>query len=841
MNKENREFWEQLSTLYDQAIAMDEQSRLHFLENECPDNTLKHELESLLNVHTRSCQYFDSLSENVISPAYEGFSDYPPDSERAGSYRINEKIGRGGMGTVYLAERDDNTYESRVAVKILRRGMDTEDILARFRIERQILARLNHPNITHLLDGGIISDGRPYFVMEYIKGKPITAWCNDNHFTIRERIGLFLQICDALQYAHQNLVIHRDLKPGNIMVTDEGQVKLLDFGIAKLLDEGHSDYRTIAGNESRLLTPEFASPEQIKNIPINTSSDIYQLGIVLYKLLSGTLPFSFKNCSLQETESTILEKEPDKPSRTVAAYEESRLKTICKNRSIAPRRLKSVLKGDLDTIILKALQKEPGRRYASVAELKEDLVRYLDGLPIKASQGKIPYKMMKFARRNIRAVSMVSGFLCLLLLLGLLHSQTVTHERNLALKEAEKAQQIKDFMVDLMHSLDPAEVGGEPVSATLLLDRGAERVLESSHQDAGVRGELLLTMAGVYLNLDLHEPSQKLYTEFFDHLENSPDFEKRNLLEMRGHKQQAHLYSEQGNYEKALIAYEKMKPALKSTFPDEKDLIAKFYSNYALNLRMMGEFKAADSLFQIALEKHNELYDEYHPDLTRVQSRYASLLTDMGDLEEAKIYQKKVLQSNRSHFGDVHTQVLRETNNLAATYTRLGEFGRADSMFTEALALAEQLYDEHHSIINIIIQNQASVKGRLGNYEEAIVMYNHVLRQRKESGTYSHPTTGFNTLGMSNILMKLGRYEEAMAKAEESLKLFGFGLPAQHWAFNAAKMFLTEANFRMGEYSPDMADTIEDYYESLKETRGENDEFTQRAFSLLVEIDSMDK
>jgi eukaryotic-like serine/threonine-protein kinase len=836
MDKKNGKFWERLSTLYDRAIALDEPARSHFLNEECPDKTMKKELESLLQLHTRSYQYFDSLTENVVTPAYEGFSDLPPESERAGSYRIIKKIGRGGMGTVYLAERDDDTYESRVAVKILRRGMDTDDILARFRIERQILARLNHPNITHLLDGGIIADGRPFFVMEYIKGKPITAWCDKNRLSVRERVQLFLQICDALQYAHQNLVIHRDLKPGNILVTDDGQVKLLDFGIAKLLDDDHSDYRTIAGNSSRMLTPEFASPEQIQNIPINTASDIYQLGLVLYKLLAGSLPFSFKECSLQETETIILEEIPRKPSRKLSDYDTHHLKEISQQRAVNSKQLRSLLKGDLDSIILKALNKEPGRRYSSVGELKEDLKRYLNGLPVNARGGNVSYTFSKFVRRNKKAVSVAAGILLLLSVIGVFHSHQVAHERNIAIKEAEKAEQIKDFMVDLMHSLDPAEVGGEPVSATLLLDRGAERVLASPHQDVEVRSELLLTMAGVYLNLDLHDQSQKLIDQFFNTLSGTPKTDNLSLLELRGRKKLGYLYSEQGQYEKALSVYKEIEPILKSDFYDQKEFIAKFYSNYALNLRMMGEYDEADSLFRISVDKHNELYEPNHPDLARVFSRYASLLTDQGRLEEAKIFQQSVLKANRKNFGEIHTQVLREMNNLAATNTRLGEFQQADSIFTESLLVAKKLYDNSHSIISIIMQNHANVKARLGQYEDAMQMHQKVLKHRKDSGTYSHPTTGFNTLGMTNVLLKLGRYEEALKKAEESLQLFGFGLPSQHWAYEAAKMFLIEANFRMGDYSPDMAETVQNSYESLKEVRGKDDEFTRRALSLLAEI-----
>ena len=389
------ERWNQIEGLFLQAVEMPTQERERFLGEVCQgDETLRQELNSLLacdvpetplvkgSFLTAASLSADAVSSTVIDMA----------GRRIGPYRLVRLLGRGGMGSVHLAVRDDAQYEKEVAIKLLKRGMDTDFMLHRFRQERQILASLEHPFIARLIDGGATDDGLPYFVMEYVDGLPITKFCAEQSLDLEERLRLIRLVCEAVQHAHQHLVIHRDLKPGNILITKERIPKLLDFGIAKLMSaERSSEMPTITRADQRMLTPDYASPEQFLGQSISTSSDIYSLGAVLYELLTSQPAHRFSFDSPATLEKTICEEEPEKPSLAVGrSVEEPRLR----------RRRRRQLSGDLDNIILTALRKEPQRRYPSVSELSEDIRRHMEGLPVTAREDRVTHRLWKFIRRN---------------------------------------------------------------------------------------------------------------------------------------------------------------------------------------------------------------------------------------------------------------------------------------------------------------------------------------------------------------------------------------------------------------------------------------------------------
>jgi serine/threonine protein kinase/Tfp pilus assembly protein PilF len=377
------------------------------------DLALRQELQSLL----RSNQEAKSL---LASTVLKGTLSHEHESlvgHRIGSYKLLRQIGHGGMGIVYLADRADEHFRQRVAIKLVRRGMDTEGILRRFKNERQILASFNHPNIARLLDGGTTEDGRPYFVMELIEGKPLYDFCDTNKLSIPDRLNLFCDICSAVHYAHQNLIVHRDLKPRNILVTGAGVPKLLDFGIAKFLNlELSSQTIEATGSAIRWMTPEYASPEQIRGQPITAASDIYSLGVLLYQLLTGHRPYRARRGSADEMAKAICEDEPEKPSTAISRVEEVPTsdgsgpvtitpESVSQTRSESPEQLRRRLRGDLDNIVFKALQKEPSRRYASAQELSQDIQRYFQGLPIAARRHTFPYRVSKFVRRRKMGVA----------------------------------------------------------------------------------------------------------------------------------------------------------------------------------------------------------------------------------------------------------------------------------------------------------------------------------------------------------------------------------------------------------------------------------------------------
>src|SRR5450631_1311041 len=392
------ENWERIQSLFLEALDLRPEQRADFLDIACADDAeTRREVESLI-AHDGDCE--DRIADALKDTAESLFESEDVTGARLGPWRVLEEVGRGGMGTVYLASRDDAEFEKRVAIKVVKGGMDTAELLNRFRRERQILAQLDHASIARLIDGGSTSQGRPFLVMEFVEGRPIDVYCREAGLDVEARCRLFLKVCEAVSYAHRNLVVHRDLKPGNILVAVDGSPKLLDFGVAKLLDTEPDSGHTINGE--RLMTPEYASPEQVRGEIVGTASDVYALGAILYELLTGVKAQSVDSHSPTEVERIVCETEVEAPSSRIAA---------------SNARLRRRLSGDLDNIVLMAMRKEPGRRYSSVDLFAEDIARHLDGRTVTGRPASVSYRFGKFARRHriwlaaasLVAISLVGG------------------------------------------------------------------------------------------------------------------------------------------------------------------------------------------------------------------------------------------------------------------------------------------------------------------------------------------------------------------------------------------------------------------------------------------------
>jgi eukaryotic-like serine/threonine-protein kinase len=472
------------------------------------DDGLRAEIESLLACQTGAENFFENSPARqlaqILSADGEDFK-----GRRFGHYRVVSEIGRGGMGVVFLAERGDGRFSQRVAVKLVRRGLDGEDILRRFRNERQILAALRHPNIAQLFDGGETDDGLPYFVMECVEGQPLDEYCDGRRLTTDERLELFRTVCAAVQHAHQHLIVHRDIKPSNILVTSSGEPKLLDFGIAKVLNPALSEQapeRT--RTEARALTPDYASPEQVRGERATTASDVYSLGVVLYELLTGHRPYRASDSAPDELARLICEHEPTKPSAAVSAVETFARggndtaarkvitpESVSRARDTHPERLRRRLAGDLDNIVLMALRKEPGRRYSSVEQLSEDIRRHLEGRPVIARRDTFTYRAGKFVRRHKIGLAAAS-----LILLTLLAGAVMT------LREKHKAErrfnQVRELAGSFMFEFNGAVEnlpGSTPVR--VLLVKRALQYLDSLSQEAGGDPSLQLELAEAYLKV----------------------------------------------------------------------------------------------------------------------------------------------------------------------------------------------------------------------------------------------------------------------------------------------------------------------------------------------------
>src|SRR5207248_2694405 len=425
------ERWKQIEALFEQSLELPETERGKFLEKRCNgDEELRREVESLLQSHARAGTFIDKRSLFLSDEEGEATGAAAAVGELIGPYRVLREIGRGGMGAVYVAERADQQYEKRVAIKLIKRGMDTDSVLRHFRNERQILAGFDHPNIARLFDGGTTKDGLPYFVMEYVEGLPINEYCAAHKISLVERLKLFREACAAVSYAHRHAVIHRDIKMSNILVTSEGTPKLLDFGIAKILRPGRGAEALMTMTGVRPMTPEYASPEQIRGEPVTTASDVYSLGIVLYELLTGRSPYHFTSRSPLEVAREITDTEPPRPSTAVVRGEEAKRNATGIGNSKA-------LKGDLDNVVLMALRKEPERRYRSVEQFSEDIHRHLGNRPVLARRDTVRYRAAKFMQRNKLAVT-ATLLILVSLVAGLIATTWQAHRATVEKARAEK-------------------------------------------------------------------------------------------------------------------------------------------------------------------------------------------------------------------------------------------------------------------------------------------------------------------------------------------------------------------------------------------------------------------
>ncbi|MCB9864296.1 MAG: serine/threonine protein kinase, partial [Phycisphaerales bacterium] len=600
--------------------------RAEILKQECAgDAALHEEVESLLR-HADAPDEFlsgSALGDQLTLATIADQSDALV-GQLVGPYRIVQRIAAGGMGAVYLARRDDGEFERRVAIKVVKRGMDSEEILRRFSQERRTLAALNHPHIAQLIDGGVLPDGRPYLIMEHVDGVPIDVHCRLARLSVTARLQLFCSVCDAVRFAHQNLVVHRDLKPSNILVDDSGIPKLLDFGIAKVLVGTGSAEITVAGE--RRYTPEYASPEQVCGVSLSTLTDIYSLGVVLYELLTGRRPYQFATRQVAEIERVVLNQEPAPPSTVVRLASktngEARDDQEPHTSSVEAVRLQKRLKGDLDTIVLKAMHKEPDRRYASVEQLVADITRHLDGLPVLARPDTLGYRASKFVRRNVVVLSMTAAAIAFLVGgfgAAIWQARVATSERDSAYVARDQAEATSDFFEEMLASADPANRGAE-AKVRDVIDEAALR-LRSEFVDAPlVRASIRSTIGRTYLALGLLD---------------SAESNIRAALETRS-----------------------------GLLPEGHHDLAESDFDLARLLYAQGRFDEAESLLKKCLETHQRLRGDANADTARVWNDLGAVQRAAGNIDSAEASLETALQIRQSVLGRRSLAAAETLNNL---------------------------------------------------------------------------------------------------------------------------------------------------------------------------------
>ncbi|HEY0684040.1 MAG TPA: serine/threonine-protein kinase [Steroidobacter sp.] len=630
-----------------------------------------------------------------------------PAGQLIGPYRLVRSLGQGGMGEVFLAERADDQFRQQVAIKLVRHGLLSKHVQGRLRQERQILATLDHPNIARLYDGGTTEDGTPYIVMEYIDGEPIDIYCDRRGLTIEQRLRLFITVCSAVHRAHQGLVVHRDLKPSNILVTSDGVPKLLDFGIAKMLDDRELMHTLAMTQEDvRVMTPDHASPEQVRGDLISTASDIYVLGVLLYELLCGYKPFVLRGKRLAELERAICEDQPLAPSTVIATAESQKdggISQVAAQRSISVARLRRQLSGDLDNIVTMAMRKEPERRYSSAEQMAGDVDRYLQGLPVLARPDSWSYRAEKFVRRHSIGVALSAALVATLIgftTTVYLQSLRIEKERDLAQTqrtvaeaERERAEAVSAFLIDSFKVVDPFAQGSS-VTARQILDNGAKRIGGELGNQPAIKAAVLDTIGSAYLGLALPEEAQPLIEQGLAI--------RRSLFGEYSEAVASSLYSLNRVYEKKGDLAQAEALARQSLVINQQQTGADSVQT-AVSLCRLGvihglkdELAAAEKLFQSCLDIRRARLGQHHESLTAPLDNLAHIASHRGDNALAEKYLNQALEIDRRTRSEEHPQYFRHLLRLAIVTHDRGAADKAAPLFRRAVELSERVLGPEH-------------------------------------------------------------------------------------------------------------------------------------------------
>jgi serine/threonine protein kinase/Tfp pilus assembly protein PilF len=748
--------WHRIQTLFHEAADLAERERHRFLEDACPDDdTLMADVLAMLDEDSRSASLLDRdvahLAHRIIgNGAAPEFA-----STDFGPYRIGSLLGEGGMGVVYLAERAD--LGSLAAIKILRDAWLSPARRERFLSEQRTLAQLNHPSIARLYDADTLADGTPWFALEYVDGQPLTAYCSRRQSSIRERLQLFRGVCEAVQYAHQHAIIHRDLKPSNILVKSDGAVRLLDFGIAKQLDRMEQQAETtITG--LWMMTPAYAAPEQVRGGQVGVYTDVYSLGVILYELLAGRLPFDLSNLTPAEAATMIAAGQPDKPS---AVAKEAASKTAW---------------ADLDVLCLTAMHTDPQRRYRSAEALIRDVDHYLKGEPLEARPDSARYRLGKFVRRHRRALTV--ALLVCTVIAGLVAFFTVrlavAHKRTLA--AAARVQRIQRFMLNLFG--DQAAGPADSLRVVTLLDRGVEeaRILD---REPAVQAELYQTLGGIYEQLGKLDRADALLTSALarrraiyggEHAEVA-----ESLLALGG------LRVQQSRLDEAERLIRKGFEMSRRLLPANDPIVARATSALGKVLEHRGKYPEAMTLLEQAIRLQS-VQDAAAPDLADSLSELANTQFYLGHYAISDSLNRRLLAMHRLTYGARHPLVADDLINLSAIQYNLGDYPAAEAFARQALDINQSWYGKDHPEVASSLTFLGQALGREGRYDEAADVLQQALtiQERIYGPMHSRVALTLNELG--NVELKRGKSDEAEARFRRALDIYRAVNGDQHYS-----------------------------------------------------------
>lgn len=807
------ERWQQIKEVFQTACERHAAARAAYLDEACAgDPALRAEVESLLSALRQAADFLEKPAPEKFAPRV--LNDLQQDlvGKHIGPYQLVRQIGQGGVGLVYFARRRDGQYEKAVAIKLIKRGMDTDDILRRFRHERQTLATLDHLNIARLLDGGVTEEGLPYFVMEYIEGAPIDVYCDTHKLNTIARLELFRTVCAAVHYAHQNLIVHRDLKPSNILVNAEGAVKLLDFGIAKLLHPPSAQSLEMTVTGRRLMTPEYASPEQIRGELITTASDVYSLGVLLYKLLTGHRPYRFEaTAAVPEIARVICETPPPKPSTVIGQIEEARgpegaaptritPESVSKTRDGHIDKLHRRLVGDLDNIVLMALRKEPQRRYTSVEQFAEDIRRHLEGRPVIAHKDTLAYRGAKFIKRHKTGV--IAAVLLLLTLWGgmigvIWQARIAVSEGDKAKLEAAKAQQINRFVQEMLAAVDPYK-SGKDVTIADVLGEAAKRVDKELSGQPEIAAEVRTTLGTTYQNLGQYDKAAPL-------LESA--YETRRQLLGNEHpavamsiKNLALLRHYQGDFRSADSLYRLAISIFRRTPPPAASDFAGALNDYGTLLHDLAKYEPAVAVYREALTMYVQLFGNSHQEVAAVSNNLALTLHEEGRLDSAETLYRNALAIYGKIYGEEHPDVAHALNNLAFVLNDKGEPEAASQLFKKSLEIRRRLFGDSHPDVIRARHNLAGILYYQKEYAAAEQMVREAIAAWETTLPHNHPDLANSLFWLGRILIALGKPQQAESPLRKSLQIRRTAYPQGHFLIAKAQIELGKSLLQQHRY-----------------------------------------
>jgi len=715
----NADEWGEVSPYLDQALGMAAEERAAWLCSlRAEDPKLAAALQALLDEGQQLRQ--EGFLEHSPLPFPVGLA-----GQTVGAYTLVSQIGQGGMGSVWLARRSDGRFERQAAVKFLSVALAGRGVEERFRREGNFLGRLTHPHIAELLDAGVSSAGQPYLILEYVDGKAIDQYCDEHSLTVEARIRLSLDVLDAVAQAHANLIVHRDIKPSNVLVTNSGEVKLLDFGIAKLLEgEGLTGAATLLTHESgSALTPQYAAPEQLSGEPVTTSTDVYALGVLLYLLLTGQHPAGPGPHSPAELVKATVETEPPRASDRLATSDS---KTVAEQRGTTPEKLRRQLRGDLDTIVGKALKKKPQERYASVTALADDLQRYLKQEPISARPDTLAYRTAKFMRRNrtMVALAMLAFIAVIAGVIGtLMQARSARHQRDIA-------DRIATFMTEIFKISDPSEKAGERVTAREVLDKASKEIDPGLAKDPELQARLMHVMGKSYSNLGRVGRAQSLLERSIRIGSSAVGEQNRETLKTM--------------HDLAWILFEE------------------------------GHFSAAESLERKVLDEERRVLGPSDPETLGTIGDLAITLCEEGNCAESVRLNREVFQRKKQVLGPEAFPTLATEDNLAVMLRVTGQLTEAERVERDTLDIQLRVFGRENLGTISSMTNMADIERDMGRDDEAQALYRETLELEERVLGPDQRETAVTKYELACMLARRGQTDEAISLLEQAVH---HGLP----------------------------------------------------------------